>query len=129
MSSQAREGPRTSASKSKAKGQQKEKRQEQINRRKVQNRISQQCVREKAQAHARQIESLATIMKTTSGNDPSAPTDMSAEYRALVSKHLALLEMNKELNDALLRMRKKLLSLSTASAAAAGKRDSKSQLM
>jgi hypothetical protein len=54
------------------------------------------------------------------GNDPSAPTDMSAEYRALVSKHLALLEMNKDLNDALLRMRKKLLSLSTASAAAAG---------
>jgi hypothetical protein len=68
-------------------------------------------------------------MKTTSGNDPSVPTDMSAEYRALVSKHLELLEMNKELNDALLRMRKKLLSLSTASAAAAGKRDSKMLMM
>lgn len=90
-----------------------DKRQDQTNKRKMQNRISQQMLREKTQAHARQLESLASIMKTHDA------TDMSAQYNALLSAHLNVLEKNRELNEALLRMRKKLLSMSTASAAAA----------
>jgi hypothetical protein len=93
--------------------------QDQINRRKTQNRISQRCVREKARAHAKQIESLSTIIKST--GDPSGLADLPARYQALLTSHLSLLEMNKDLSDALLRMRKKLFSLSTAAGGAAGK--------
>jgi hypothetical protein len=91
--------------------------QERIQRRRIQNRISQQCVRERRLAHAKQLESLKTMIKTSL--NPSTATPEPSQ-NVLLSTQLELTNENKELTDALLRMRKKLLSLSSAAAAAAG---------
>jgi hypothetical protein len=91
--------------------------QERTQRRRIQNRISQQCVRERRLARAKQLESLKTMIKTSL--NPSTATPEPSQ-NALLSAQLELTNENKELKDALLRMRKKLLSLSSAAAAAAG---------
>ncbi|OCK82351.1 hypothetical protein K432DRAFT_424234 [Lepidopterella palustris CBS 459.81] len=90
--------------------------QDRINRRRTQNRISQQCVREKAQAHAKQLQALTEMVKPIMDNDGAS--DMSSQ-KALMRNQLALIDENKELREALLQMRKKLLSLSSAAASVA----------
>ena len=107
----------TSDTPAKTPGKDKEKNQDRINRKRVQNRISQQCVREKQLAHAKRLEALAEVIKTSTEADATS----AATQSNLLNNQLALIEENRDLRDALLRMRKKMLSLSSAVAAAAGK--------
>ncbi|OCK85512.1 hypothetical protein K432DRAFT_421768 [Lepidopterella palustris CBS 459.81] len=86
-----------------------------VERKRTQNRLSQQCVREKQQAYARQLESFVDFIKISHGNAKEGQ-DSRGE---LVRAHLALVQENQQLRDALLRMRKKLLSLSNSASAAA----------
>lgn len=96
-----------------------DEKQERANRKRVQNRISQQCVREKQLAQKKQLEAMKMAVKNSLSSD--ATTD-AASQRAALNQHISLLDENRELRDALLRMRKKLLSLSSASAAIANDR-------
>lgn len=84
-------------------------------RKRVQNRISQQCLREKQLARTRHLESVMQLVKsnasTTSDHSNIAPA---------MEAHLKLITENEQLRDALFRMRKKLLSLSHMAATAAG---------
>jgi hypothetical protein len=107
----------TSDTPAKTPGKDKEKNQDRINRKRVQNRISQQCVREKQLAHAKRLEALAEVIKTSTEADATS----AATQSNLLNNQLALIEENRDLRDELLRMRKKMLSLSSAVAAAAGK--------
>ncbi|KAI9834057.1 MAG: hypothetical protein M1819_003342 [Sarea resinae] len=87
-------------------------------RKRAQNRISQQCFREKQLAHTRQLESfIAAIKETNETNETRA--DGQVMRQPLLNAHLSLIEENQRMRDALLRMRKKFLSLSSAAAAAA----------
>ncbi|GAB7356239.1 hypothetical protein MBLNU459_g7056t1 [Dothideomycetes sp. NU459] len=84
-------------------------------RKRVQNRISQQCLREKQLARTRQLESAMEIIKNSAnqladGHSPNAPA-MEAQ--------LKLIAENEQLREAVFRMRKKLLSLSHMAASAA----------
>lgn len=110
--------PRTASGEAHAQANEKdfEKRQERINRKRAQNRVSQQCIREKAHAHARQLEALTEMIKSTTQSD--SQSDLSS-HKALMQSHLKLIEENRELKDALLRMRKKFLSLGSAANAGA----------
>ncbi|KAI9743697.1 MAG: hypothetical protein M1818_003013 [Claussenomyces sp. TS43310] len=92
------------------------KKQDRIQRKRIQNRISQQCVRERAQAHAKQLEVLTEMVKSTTPN--GGDSDTSGQM-ALMRNQLRLIEENKKLRDALLKLRKKLRSLSAAAASAA----------
>jgi hypothetical protein len=83
----------------------------------VQNRISQQCLREKQLAHTRQLESFLEIIK--SSNDESKNNE--DRYSTLLDAHLKLIEEKRQLEDALFRLRKRLLSLSNIASTAAGK--------
>lgn len=96
-------------------GQDKEKNQDRINRKRVQNRISQQCVREKQLAHQKRLEALAEIIRTSTEADSTS----TESKNALLNNQMSLIEENRDLRDALLRMRKKMLSLSSAVAAVA----------
>jgi hypothetical protein len=86
-------------------------------RKRVQNRISQQCLREKQLAHTRQLESFLEIIK--SSNDESKNNE--DRYSTLLDAHLKLIEEKRQLEDALFRLRKRLLSLSNIASTAAGK--------
>jgi hypothetical protein len=59
--------------------------QERIQRRRIQNRISQQCVRERRLTHAKQLESLKTMIK--SSLNPSTATPEPSQ-NALLSAQL-----------------------------------------
>lgn len=83
-------------------------------RKRVQNRISQQCVREKRAAKTKHLELLADVLQAGDGKQGKS-------REALVNAQLEMLRENEELKEALLRLRKKFLSLSTAAAAAACK--------
>jgi hypothetical protein len=96
----------------------KEKNQDRINRKRVQNRISQQCVREKQLAHQKRLETLAEIIKSSTEADATS----TESQNALLNNQMSLIDENRDLRDALLRMRKKMLSLSSAVAAVAGNR-------
>lgn len=85
-------------------------------RKRVQNRISQQCLREKQLAHTRQLESFLEIIK--SSNDESKNNE--DRYSTLLDAHLKLIEEKRQLEDALFRLRKRLLSLSNIASTAAG---------
>jgi len=84
-------------------------------RKRVQNRISQQCLREKQLAHTRQLESFLEIIK--SSNDESKNNE--DRYSTLLDAHLKLIEEKRQLEDALFRLRKRLLSLSNIASTAA----------
>lgn len=83
------------------------------NHKRAQNRLSQQCAREKRLAQSKQLDLLASVIK-------SSGADLAERQTSLVNAQLELLKENEALKEGLLRMRKKLLSLSTAAAAAAG---------
>ncbi|KAJ4234152.1 hypothetical protein NW757_013637 [Fusarium falciforme] len=83
-------------------------------RKRAQNRISQQCLREKNLAHVRSLEEIVALLQQA-----VASGDQGSRYANLLETHLKLMEENRRLQDALLRLRKKLLSLSNAASAAA----------
>lgn len=83
-------------------------------RKRAQNRISQQCRRERDSARARHLEHALTAIQSTSN------LDCEDRYSALVQSHLRLLDDNENLQEALFNFRKRLLSMSNAAAAAAG---------
>ncbi|KAM6527578.1 hypothetical protein FALCPG4_008634 [Fusarium falciforme] len=85
-------------------------------RKRAQNRISQQCLREKNLAYVRSLEETVSLLQQA-----VASGDQGSRYANLLEIHLKLMEENRRLQDALLRLRKKLLSLSNAASAAAGK--------
>ncbi|KAH9429584.1 hypothetical protein MCOR02_009320 [Pyricularia oryzae] len=82
-------------------------------RKRVQNRISQQCLREKRAASSRHTDHMMEAMSF------AAQTDRSRQYTLLLDAHLKLIKENQAMEEALFRMRKKLLSLSSAAAMAA----------
>ncbi|KAL2687951.1 hypothetical protein Neosp_005521 [[Neocosmospora] mangrovei] len=83
-------------------------------RKRAQNRISQQCLREKNLAHVRSLEETVALLQQA-----VATGDQGSRYATLLETHLKLMEENRRLQDALLRLRKKLLSLSNAASTAA----------
>ncbi|RSL75985.1 hypothetical protein CEP51_010387 [Fusarium floridanum] len=83
-------------------------------RKRAQNRISQQCLREKNLAHVRSLEETVALLQQAVSSG-----DQGSRYATLLETHLKLMEENRRLQDALLRLRKKLLSLSNAASAAA----------
>ncbi|KAI3583898.1 haloacid dehalogenase-like hydrolase-domain-containing protein [Fusarium oxysporum f. sp. albedinis] len=87
-------------------------------RKRAQNRISQQCLREKNITYIRNLEeTIDLLQKVATGSDPQD------RYSVLLDAHLKLIAENRKLEDALLRLRKKLLSFGQAANAAAGERD------
>ena len=88
---------------------------EKTRRKRTQNRISQRCLREKQVAQTRQMTVFQDLLKATRSKG-----DGDGDRR-LVEEGLRLMQENQEMREALLRMRKKLLSLSNSSAVAAGK--------
>ncbi|KAJ5949901.1 hypothetical protein N7454_001485 [Penicillium verhagenii] len=87
----------------------------QLDKKRTQNRTSQKCLRERKQAHTRHLESLAELMMV-SQNDGD---DLHKRNEALVACNLKLIEQNRQLQDALFRMKKKLMGLSNMATAAA----------
>jgi len=109
---------RENIAENKAKGKEsKETVKDRRSRKRLQNRISQQCVREKQAVYSKQIEALAGLIKSSTNVDRESANSQNAQ----LNMQMALIEENKELRDALLRMRKKMLSLSSAVGAVAGK--------
>lgn len=102
----ANNGPRR-ASKRQAGGVQNE-------RKRAQNRISQQCLRERHAASARHLESVVQAMRSASD------ADSKERYSILLKSHMKLIEENRLLEEALFRLRKKLLSMSNSASTAAG---------
>ncbi|QGI97253.1 hypothetical protein CEK26_010322 [Fusarium fujikuroi] len=83
-------------------------------RKRAQNRISQQCLREKNITYIRNLEeTIELLQKVATGSDPQD------RYSILLDAHLKLISENRKLEDALLRLRKKLLSFGQAATAAA----------
>ncbi|KAF5652791.1 copper-transporting ATPase 2 [Fusarium sp. NRRL 25303] len=83
-------------------------------RKRAQNRISQQCLREKNITYIRNLEeTIELLQKVATGSDPRD------RYSVLLDAHLKLIAENRKLEDALLRLRKKLLSFGQAATAAA----------
>ncbi|EXL44456.1 hypothetical protein FOCG_13433 [Fusarium oxysporum f. sp. radicis-lycopersici 26381] len=83
-------------------------------RKRAQNRISQQCLREKNITYIRNLEeTIDLLQKVATGSDPQD------RYSVLLDAHLKLIAENRKLEDALLRLRKKLLSFGQAANAAA----------
>lgn len=77
-------------------------------KKRIQNRNSQKCYREK---QASQLRALEKLLENTNPGDATGQNSES---------NVKLLKENQELQDALLRMRKKFLSLSTAASSSAG---------
>ncbi|KAA8618818.1 bZIP-1 domain containing protein [Pyrenophora tritici-repentis] len=85
---------------------------EKSQRKRVQNRISQRCSREKKLTQNRNIANFIELVK-------KAQTGSHENNKVLVNAYAELMQENDQLNEALLRMRKKLLSISNSSEAAA----------
>ncbi|KAH0432505.1 heavy metal translocating p-type atpase [Colletotrichum camelliae] len=83
-------------------------------KKRTQNRISQQCAREKQSAYIRQMESLVAALKT-----PNEDATEQTKYDELVKAHLKLAEEKQQVEDALFRLRQKLLSVGNLATAAA----------
>ncbi|KAJ0356090.1 hypothetical protein COL154_011158 [Colletotrichum chrysophilum] len=84
-------------------------------KKRTQNRISQQCAREKQSAYIRQMETLVAALKT-----PNEDATEQTKYDELVKAHLKLAEEKQQVEDALFRLRQKLLSVGNLATAAAG---------
>ncbi|KAH9240917.1 hypothetical protein K456DRAFT_1733518 [Colletotrichum gloeosporioides 23] len=83
-------------------------------KKRTQNRISQQCAREKQSAYIRQMETLVAALKT-----PNDDATEQTKYDELVKAHLKLAEEKQQVEDALFRLRQKLLSVGNLATAAA----------
>ncbi|KAI9150874.1 Acetyl-coenzyme A transferase nodX [Paramyrothecium foliicola] len=96
-------------------------------RKRTQNRISQQCLREKNQTYIRDLENTVQLLQQVAGvsSDGAANTtatqrdDADRRYAVLLEAHLKLIKDNRRLVEAALRLRKKLLSISNSAAVAA----------
>ncbi|EFX00677.1 heavy metal translocating p-type ATPase [Grosmannia clavigera kw1407] len=82
-------------------------------RKRTQNRIAQQCLRERRAASSRHMDTVFETMRFV------AETDQSQRYAMLLDAHMKLAAENQALEEALFRLRKKLLSLSNSAAMAA----------
>ncbi|KAF5625186.1 heavy metal translocating p-type ATPase [Fusarium tjaetaba] len=82
-------------------------------RKRTQNRIAQKCLRERRAASDRHIANMLEAMQF------ATETDQAKQYSKLLDTQVKLVKDNQEMEDALFRMRKKLLSLSNAAANAA----------
>ncbi|KAF4447582.1 heavy metal translocating p-type ATPase [Fusarium austroafricanum] len=82
-------------------------------RKRTQNRIAQKCLRERRAASGRHIANMLETMQFTT------ETDQVKQYSKLLEAQVKLVKDNQQMEDALFRMRKKLLSLSNAAATAA----------
>ncbi|EXJ90173.1 hypothetical protein A1O3_03242 [Capronia epimyces CBS 606.96] len=80
-------------------------------RKRSQNRISQKCLREKQLAQTQHLAAFLDMIQASRGTDDN--------QTALMKAHLKLLEENQQIKAALLRMRKKLLSISNSAATTA----------
>ncbi|KAF4945235.1 hypothetical protein FGADI_12095 [Fusarium gaditjirri] len=83
-------------------------------RKRAQNRISQQCLREKNLTYIRNLEETIELLQKV-----ATDSDSQGRYSVLLDAHLKLIAENRKLEDALLRLRKKLLSFGQAATAAA----------
>ena len=90
------------------------------NRKRAQNRTSQQCLREKNLAYVRSLEDTVQLLQSAIASDNDDTEGQQDRYTKLLEAHLKQMKENQALRDALLRLRKKLLSFSNAAAAAAG---------
>ncbi|KAH8901433.1 hypothetical protein GQ53DRAFT_835227 [Thozetella sp. PMI_491] len=86
---------------------------EQAERKRTQNRISQQCARERQAAYTRHLESLVEAVRNSSDEDSES------KYARLLRAHLKLMDEKLELEDALSRFRQKMLSFGTMAITAA----------
>ncbi|KAH0560054.1 hypothetical protein GP486_003427 [Trichoglossum hirsutum] len=86
-------------------------------KKRAQNRISQQCKRERQASYIRQLERFAEDIQ------PSATglEGPQAQLQHLQTKHSDLLRENQELREGLMKMRKKLISLGAAAASCAAR--------
>lgn len=82
-------------------------------RKRTQNRIAQQCLRERRAASSRHMDNMFETMHF------ATETDLSQRYTVLLEAHMNLARENQLMEDALFRLRKKLLSLSNSTALAA----------
>lgn len=82
-------------------------------RKRSQNRIAQQCLRERRAAHDRHV---GQVMKTL---DSASEAGQSRRYDTLLESHLKLARHCQLLEDALFDLRKKLLGLSNSASMAA----------
>lgn len=87
-------------------------------RKKAQNRISQQCHREKNLAYVRNLENTVQLLQKAAGDTIGG--SQKDRYATLLEAYLKLMEENRRLEEAMLRLRKRFLSLSNSAAAAAG---------
>ncbi|KAF5004431.1 hypothetical protein FDECE_9069 [Fusarium decemcellulare] len=83
-------------------------------KKRTQNRISQQCLRGKQAAYLRQMESFIDVLKANTDTE-----DEDTRYSRLLKAHLDLLDEQKNCESALFRLRHKLLSLGTLANSAA----------
>jgi hypothetical protein len=98
-----------------AKGSSKSKEpEEQTERRRSQNRLSQQCARKRQTAYTRHLESLVEAVRA------GVDDDDNSKYSKLLRAHLKLMDEKLELEDALSRSHHKLISLGNMAIAAAG---------
>ncbi|VUC32742.1 unnamed protein product [Clonostachys rosea] len=88
-------------------------------RKRAQNRISQQCLREKNLAYVRNLEDTVELLRSAAAGENDNSGGQQDRYQKLLEAHLNQMKENQALRDALLRLRKKLLSFSNAAAAAA----------
>lgn len=86
-----------------------------VDKKRKQNRIAQQGSRERQNAYIRNLEALvdAVTVKSNEAED--------SKYSRLLKVHLQLMEEKKELEDTLLRLRQKLLSIGNMAVTVAGK--------
>jgi hypothetical protein len=98
--------------------------QRKLDKKRVQNRLSQQCYREKQVSYIKQLERFVENVQSAG----SGSADTPSQLQEMQEKQLRLMKENQELREAILRMRKKLLSLSTAACTSAGTRTNRSPM-
>ncbi|KAI9739986.1 MAG: hypothetical protein M1818_005042 [Claussenomyces sp. TS43310] len=85
-------------------------------RKRKQNQLSQKCLREKRLLRTRQLASAEKLIDRSIAS--SSAEDQRLNIEELSTQLLQAVEQNRKLSDALLRMRKKLLSIGTSATSA-----------
>ncbi|KAI9854668.1 MAG: hypothetical protein M1813_000915 [Trichoglossum hirsutum] len=90
-------------------------------KKRAQNRLSQQSCREKQASYVRQLERFVeNIQAAGLGMAASGGTESQAYTQQLQNRLWNTMKENQELRDAMLRMRKKMMSLSASAQSGAG---------
>jgi hypothetical protein len=87
-------------------------------KKRIQNRLSQQSCREKQASYVRQLERFVENIQAAS----ESGTDSPSYVQQLQTRLWDCMKENQELREAILQMRKKMLSLSVAASSGAGAR-------